>query len=73
MHPASVSKTGTFVYPPPHHQCESSFGVKNSAHFAQGRGPIGKELQAQLAIHNGGRAQACRDFVTSPEIKSYAL
>jgi hypothetical protein len=36
----------------PHHQCESSFSTKNSAHFAQGRGPIGEELQAQLAIHD---------------------
>jgi hypothetical protein len=45
-------KTGTFVHTAPHHQCESSFGTENSAHFAKGRGPIGEELQAQLAIHD---------------------
>jgi len=46
------SKSGTFVYAAPHHQCESSFGTKNSTHFAQGRGPVGEELQAQLAIYD---------------------
>jgi hypothetical protein len=45
-------KTGTFVYTAPYHQCESSFGTKNPAHFTQGRGPIGEELQAQLAVHD---------------------
>ena len=45
-------KAGTFVYAAPYHQRESTFGTTNSTHFAQGRCPIGEELQAQLAIHD---------------------
>src|SRR5262245_397494 len=41
-------KPRALVYAAPHHQCESSFGTKNPAHFPQGRRPIGKELQAQF-------------------------
>jgi hypothetical protein len=45
-------KAWTFVDIAPHHQCESSIGTKNSTHFAEGRGSIGEELQAQLAIND---------------------
>ena len=45
-------KSGTFVYAAPHHQRKPSLHTKNATHFAQCRGPISEELQAQLAIHN---------------------
>src|SRR5215472_1338857 len=43
-------KSGTFVYTAPDHQRKPPAGTENTVHLAQRCGPIGKELQAQLAI-----------------------
>jgi hypothetical protein len=50
--------------PAPHRQSESSFGTKNSVHFAQGRRSISEELQTQLAIHDVERIAREWQFVS---------
>ena len=45
-------KPGALLYAAPYHQCQSSLLIKNATHFTQRRASVGKELQAQLAIHD---------------------